>query len=160
MCRDIDGCGTPKAEVLGRVVSYIDPLIYYHGIHDEVQAPRALEQIVTADVITGTDTATSRRFVSEVAQQYLRPLFNARTDIDIDDNTRLRSIATSFQGSGANRTCLDCLDAINPTSAVALRSTGRSDRKQYGIPPKKGRVCIKNALPSVGCLQIFWNWAQ
>ena len=110
----IDGCGTPKAEVLGRVVSDIDPSIYYHGIHEEVQAPRALEQVVAADVIvTGTDTATSRRFVSEATQQYLRPLFNAGTDIDVDDDAGLRSIATSFQMSGANRACLDCLDAIN-----------------------------------------------
>lgn len=110
----IDGCGTPKAEVLGRLVSEIDPSIYYRGIHEEVQAPAALDQVVAADVIvTGTDTATSRRFVSEAAQQYLRPLFNAGTDIDVDDEAGLRSIATSFQVSGANRACLDCLDAIN-----------------------------------------------
>jgi len=93
----IDGCGTPKTEVLGRVVSDIDPSIYYHDIHEEVQAPRALKQVVAADVIvTGTDTATSHRFVSEAAQQYLRSLFNAGTDIDIDDDAGLRSIATSF----------------------------------------------------------------
>jgi len=110
----IEGCGKPKAEVLGRVVSDIDPSIYFRGIHEEVQSPRALEQVVAADVIvTGTDTATSRRFVSEAAQQYLRPLFNAGTDIDVDDDAGLRSIATSFQVSGANRACLDCLDAIN-----------------------------------------------
>lgn len=110
----IDGCGIPKADVLGRIVSEIDPSIYYRGIYEVVQAPEALEQVVTADVIvTGTDTATSRRFVSEAAQQYLRPLFNAGTDIDIDDEAGLRSIATSFQVSGANRACLDCLGAIN-----------------------------------------------
>lgn len=110
----IEGCGTPKAEVLGRLVSQIDPSIYYRGVYDEVQSTAALEQVVAADVIvTGTDTATSRRFVSEAAQQYLRPLFNAGTDIDVDEDAGLRSIATSFQVSGANRACLDCLDAIN-----------------------------------------------
>lgn len=110
----IEGCGTPKAEVMERVVSDIDSSIHYRGIFEEVQAPKALEQVVAADVIiTGTDTATSRRFVSEAAQQYLRPLFNAGTDIDVDEEAGLRSIGTSFQVSGANRACLDCLDAIN-----------------------------------------------
>lgn len=110
----IDGCGTPKAEVLGRVVSEIDSSIYYRGVHEKVQTPTALDHVVAADaIVTGTDTATSRRFVSEAAQQYLRPLFNAGTDIDVDEDAGLRSIATSFQMSGANRACLDCLDAIN-----------------------------------------------
>ena len=128
----IDGCGTPKAEVLGRVVSDIDPSIYYHGIHEEVQAPKALEQVVAADVIvTGTDTATSRRFVSEAAQQYLRPLFNAGTDIDVDDDAGLRSIATSFQVSGANRACLDCLDAINEDRIDAEGED--EDNLEYGL---------------------------
>ena len=128
----INGCGTPKAEVLGRIVSDIDPSIYYHGIHEEVQASRALEQVVAADVIvTGTDTATSRRFVSEAAQQYLRPLFNAGTDIDINDDAGLRSIATSFQVSGANRACLDCLDAINEDRIGAEGED--EDHLEYGL---------------------------
>jgi hypothetical protein len=110
----IPGCGRPKAEVMGRVVSSIDPTIYYKGIHEKIQSPRALNQVVAADVIiTGTDTATSRRFASQAAHQYLRPLFNAGTDIDIDKETGVRSIATSFQVSGPNRACLDCMDVIN-----------------------------------------------
>jgi len=110
----IEGCGTPKAEVLQRMVERIDPNIAFRGIYEEVQAPAALEQVVTADIIiTGTDTATSRRFISEAAQQYLRPLFNAGTDIDITDDTGLRSIATGFQLSGVNHPCLDCMGEIN-----------------------------------------------
>jgi molybdopterin/thiamine biosynthesis adenylyltransferase len=110
----IDDCGRPKVEVLGRLVSENDSSISYRGIIDEVQAPAALEAVVASDVIViGTDTATSRRYVSEAAQQYLRPLFNAGTDIDVDVDAGLRSIATSFQLSGANRPCIDCLGAIN-----------------------------------------------
>jgi molybdopterin/thiamine biosynthesis adenylyltransferase len=110
----IDNCGIPKVEVLGRLVSEIDPSIYYRGIHEEIQAPAALGEVVAADIIvTGTDTATSRRYVSEAAQQYLRPLFNAGTDIDVDENAGTRSIATSFQVSGTNRPCLDCMGVIN-----------------------------------------------
>lgn len=110
----IDACGTPKAEVLERMVSRIDPSISFRGIYEEVQAPAALNQVVTADIIiTGTDTATSRRFISEAAQQYLRPLFNPGTDIDITNDAGLRSIATGFHLSGVNRPCLDCMGEIN-----------------------------------------------
>jgi hypothetical protein len=110
----VDACGTPKAKVVERMVSRIDPSISFRGIYEEVQAPAALDQVVTADIIiTATDTATSRRFTSEAAQQYLRPLFNAGTDIDITDNAGLRSIATGFHLSGVNRPCLDCMGEIN-----------------------------------------------
>lgn len=128
----IDGCGTPKVEVLGRLVSEIDPSIYYRGIHEEIQAPAALDEVVAADVIvTGTDTATSRRYVSEAAQQYLRPLFNAGTDIDVDEDAGIRSIATSFQVSGTNRPCLDCMGAINEDR---IDAEGQDEEElEYGL---------------------------
>lgn len=128
----IPECGKPKTEVLGRLVSEIDPSIYFRGIHDEVQTPGALSQVVAADVIvTATDTATSRRFVSQAAQQYLRPLFNAGTDIDVDEDAGLRSIATSFQLSGANRACLDCQGVINEDRIIA--ESKDTDTLEYGL---------------------------
>ena len=96
------------------MVSRIDPSISFYGVYDKVQAPPALNQVVTADIIiTGTDTATSRRFISEAAQQYLRPLFNAGTDIDITEENSLKSIATGFHLSGVNHPCLDCMGEID-----------------------------------------------
>lgn len=128
----VEECGTPKVEVLGRLVSRIDPNIHYHGIHEEVQAPVAFDNIVAADmIISGTDTATSRRLISEAAQQYLRPLFNVGTDIDISDDDKLQSIATGFHVSGVNRPCLDCMGEIDQNR---IDAEGKDEENlEYGM---------------------------
>lgn len=132
-----EGCGRPKVDVLGRMVGGIDPDIEYTGIPEVVQAQKAMKELQTADIlVSATDTATSRRFVSQAAQVYLRPLFNVGTDIDVSDDGSVQSIATGFHVSGANRPCLDCMGVIN---ADRIHAEGEDlDQLEYGLELVEG----------------------
>lgn len=135
----VEGCGRAKVEVLHRLVSEIDPDIDYRGVPEVVQAEAAMKRVQTADVIvTATDTATSRRFVSQAAQIYLRPLFDVGTDIDVSDDGAVLSIATGFHVSGANRACLDCMGVIDP---ARIDAEGMDpENLEYGLELVEGEV--------------------
>lgn len=142
-------CGLPKVDVVGRMVGGIDPDIEFCGVPDEVQEATAFAEVMSADVIfVGTDTATSRKFVSQGAKQYLRPLFEAGAVVKDDGAGGLKSMATSFYLSGANQPCLECMGRIKEERVDAEGEDPAN--LQYGLELVQGEqpsVITLNSQP-------------
>jgi tRNA A37 threonylcarbamoyladenosine dehydratase len=127
----IPAAGRSKAEVAADFANRIDNSIRIHGIHAPIEAKRAVNAVVQADVIvTATDNATTRDLLSEIGQRYLRPVFDAGTGINANDG-RVVGIETTFALTGPPWNCRDCQGLVD-REEIRVENTDPDDL-EYGL---------------------------
>jgi tRNA A37 threonylcarbamoyladenosine dehydratase len=140
---DIDALGTPKVDVAERYISDIDPRIRVEKVREVGESEAGIDAMATADlVISAVDQQAPRRNISQVCQQYLRPLVDAGVGINTEDALSLASRVTV---AGAGRRCLDCAGALNEDRAIHEQ---HGEDEPYGVGEQPAVMTVNNEAAS------------
>jgi hypothetical protein len=127
----ISEAGRPKVEVAADYVRGVDPDIDVRPVPYPIETERAMNATLQADVlVAATDHTTSREIISEAGQRYLRPVFDAGSNVNAEGG-EVYGIETTFALTGPPWACRDCQGLVD---REAVRVQDRDpDELEYGL---------------------------
>ena len=129
--RFLDGLGTRKTRLARRAVRRANPKARFVGIAADVASARAVEELLDCDFIfQAADTHMARNLANVIAHQYLIPMIQMGTRIDVAEQTGLvGDIRSTVRLVLPHRGCLRCSDCIDATK-LQEDATGAVERER------------------------------
>jgi hypothetical protein len=156
-----DKVGTPKVDILYRLVKAIDPSISVETVPDLVNTAKATKALLECNYVIGcVDNDGARLFLNELCLAYNLPYFDLATEIHIDNVEYGGRVVFVNEDPG----CLVCMDEIDQQEATKfLRSKEwQQDRDNvYGMAKNElegsgpSVVTLNGIIASMGCTELM-----
>jgi molybdopterin/thiamine biosynthesis adenylyltransferase len=123
--------GRKKVDVMGRLVTQIDPSIDVRLVDGDITDRQIAERLLDCDFIfLATDTITSRLVFNAIAHRYLIPGVQIGAKVDVRVNGSISQVYVAVRPVLPDRGCLHCNSLIDPNRVQAEARTEEEQRAQ------------------------------